>query len=62
MIEADGRGIGKKKVQKRVQCTMALGSVWWVVGRKEEDNEELKWEKTLRLSTKRRKNLISVLE
>ena len=41
---------------------MVSGSVWWVVGRKEEDIEELKWEKILRLSTKRRKNLISLLK
>lgn len=54
--------VKKKKVQKCVQCTMASGSVWWVVGRKEEDIEEFKWEKTLRLSTKRRKNLISLLK
>lgn len=52
----------KKKVQKCVQCPMVSGSVWWVVGRKEEDIEELKWEKILRLSTKRRKNLISLLK
>lgn len=41
--------VKKKKVQKCVQCTMASGSVWWVVGRKEEDIEEFKWEKNTQI-------------
>lgn len=28
---------------------MASGSVWWVVGRKEEDIEEFKWEKNTQI-------------